>query len=350
MKQLDQDLSNRLYQAKIFGPDSPELIQQEKSLIRYLEKEYRKYLNYPVDFESTGISTYEGPIVEQTKDLMEEHYDERIDLFTGFLDTKYRAYTMAYYGEEGDADASLEEAQHEKFKLIAERAQITGHESILNIGCGFGPLETYLLERFPNISITSITPSKVQAQYIEQKMQDKSHPISSGLTLIQGVFDETLLDTLNGEKYDLVISIGFFEHALNMHLIFEIIAQLLKPDGRMFHHFITSKVATPQVHLKEKTVIGKYFPGGRVWPHTEICRHTERFDLANSWFINGMNYWRTLDEWHHRYWCRVPELYNNGFDINAIQHWNEYFLLCKAMFAPLDGAFYGNSHYLFKLK
>jgi len=34
--------------------------------------------------------------------------------------------------------------------------------------------------------------------------------------------------------------------------------------------------------------------------------------------------------------------------IARTKYWNDYFMLCKAMFAPMDGNFYGVSHYLFK--
>ncbi len=71
-------------------------------------------------------------------------------------------------------------------------------------------------------------------------------------------------------------------------------------------------------------------------------------DLEGNWFINGLNYWRTLDEWHRRYWNNIPSLYKSVFDTRAIAHWNEYFSLCKAVFAPMEGTVYGNSHYLFR--
>jgi len=148
MQSLD-NLDLLLAEAEIFSPDSDAMLLQQKSLARYLEKEYRSYLEKPITLDSTGISTDRGPIMDQTDDLMKTHYDESLELFMGFLDSRYRAYTMAYYGESGEDDISLEEAQLQKFKLISQRARIKGNENILNIGCGFGSLETYLLEEYP---------------------------------------------------------------------------------------------------------------------------------------------------------------------------------------------------------
>jgi cyclopropane-fatty-acyl-phospholipid synthase len=350
MQQLDNNLDKILTDAGIFGPDSSNLIQQEKSLARYLGREYTAYLKKPVTLEAMGVSTDEGPMMDQTEELMKAHYDESIELFMGFLDTRYCAYSMAYYGESGSDNISLEDAQEQKFRLIAQRAQIKGDEKILNIGCGFASLETFLRQEYPDIQVTGITPSAVQIKYIKEKMQDSSHPLSNGFTLMEDVFDESITEQLGLAQYDLVISIGVFEQLLNMKTMLKLIAKLLKPGGRTFHHFITSQVATPQIQLSRNTVIGKYFPGGRIWPHDEFSRHTEHLDLVNTWFLNGKNYWRTLDDWHHRYWESIPRLYNKSFSLDAIKHWNEYFLLCKAMFAPLDGTFYGNSHYLFTMK
>ena len=61
----------------------------------------KNYMKNPITLESTVVATDKGPLVDQTEDLMKTHYDEKIELFMGFLDTRYRAYTMAYYGESG---------------------------------------------------------------------------------------------------------------------------------------------------------------------------------------------------------------------------------------------------------
>lgn len=354
MSQDWQVLNEKLSRAGIFGPGTPELEREEKHLARYFEKEYRSALQDPQSLKAIGVATDHGPIAEETDILMHRHYDERVEFFTSFLDKDYLAYSMAYYGDTPEtirtSMVSLEEAQRAKFSLIAKRAQIAGHERIINLGCGFGSLETYLLQTFPKIEVVGVTPSKVQAQYLQQRMQDPRDPLGSGrFTLIEGTFQKLPMQSLGG-NYDLAISVGLFEHLFNMYATLERISALLAPGGKTFHHFITSQVAIPQFLNPQMTRIGQYFPGCRVWPQKELSRHTDHFDLENSWFVNGLNYWRTLNEWHKRYWNSIPDLYGSVFDIAAVKYWNEYFSLCKAMFAPMDGQFYGNSHYLFKLK
>ncbi len=350
-----QGLGNQLADHGVFGPGDAELERHEKALTRYFEKEYQRCLKNPQSLEALGVIASQGPIAEETGVLMDRHYDERPEFFARFLDSHYRAYSMAYYGATPEAirnsSATLESAQKAKFSLIAERAQIAGHERVINIGCGFGSLETFLLQEFPDIEVVGVTPSKVQVDYLRQRMQDPTDILCSDrFTLIEGAFDKLPVHTLGKGKYDLAISVGVFEHFLNMRATLERFAALLAPGGKTFHHFITSQVAIPQFLNSKNTRIDQYFPGGRVWPRDELSRHTEHFNLVNSWFVNGLNYWRTLEEWHQRYWNSIPDLYGAVFDIAEIKYWNEYFSLCKAMFAPMDGQFYGNSHYLLKLK
>ncbi|MGB5440312.1 MAG: class I SAM-dependent methyltransferase, partial [Gammaproteobacteria bacterium] len=332
---------------------SDQLATHERHLTRYFEREYKRLLEHPVSLQSLGISTDRGPMSEETKALMESHYDERSEFFASFLDRQYMAYTMAYYGETpGEirvSSASLEEAQRAKFALIAERAGIKGHERILNIGCGFGPLETFLFNEFPDLDIVGVTPSKVQASHLRQRMQNPHDLLSKGhFNLLEGTFDQIPLERLGSVKYDLIITVGLFEHVLNMQFVMERISKLLIPGGKSFHHFISSKIVIPQFLYPDKTRIGIYFPGGRAWPTDALIQHAGQVDSTSQWFVNGLNYWRTLDEWHRRYWENIPSLYKSVFDIKAIAHWNEYFSLCKAVFAPMEGAVYGNSHYLFK--
>jgi cyclopropane-fatty-acyl-phospholipid synthase len=130
-----QEIYERLANDGVLGPGSTELERHERSLTRYFEKEYRLCLKNPQSLEALGVSTDQGPIAEDTEVLMSRHYDERPEFFSSFLDHRYRAYSMAYYGETPEAirnsSATLEEAQKAKFSLIAHRVQINGRERTL---------------------------------------------------------------------------------------------------------------------------------------------------------------------------------------------------------------------------
>jgi cyclopropane-fatty-acyl-phospholipid synthase len=347
----------QLKQAGIHAYGSAESQLYEDHLTRYFTREYRQLRDSRNGrLGDYGISTRKGPMWQETEALMSQHYDERPEFFRAFLDNKYMAYSMAWYGVTPDeimaSMYSLEEAQHAKFELICKRAQVRGNERIFSIGCGFGPLETYLLENYPDIEVTSITPSQIQADHIRQHMQDPVHPLGCGrMKLIHGDFAATGTVELGEASYDLVFAIGMFEHISNLQSAFRHIAALLPADGRSFLHLIVSRPLFPQHMDSSNTLIGKYFPGGRIWPFSELQQQTDFFDLVDSWYVNGLNYWRTLDEWHRRFWENMDCLYERILSVEEIRHWNDYFMLCKVvLFAPLEGSVYGNGHYLFRNK
>ncbi len=347
-ERIDSNVSQR-----IPGWGSEEAVRKESHVARFLEREYRAALERGWTLEALGISTTSGPTWEETPELIETHYDERPEFFDSFLDRRFRAYTMAYYGEDAAAvkasGRTLEEAQEAKYDLICERAGIRGDEKILDIGCGFGAFERYLLSRYPDIEVIGITPSAVQYRHLQAAL---AKPETSGLDprrfrVLPLDFDRLTDSEIAPGSLDLVISIGVLEQVLNMAALNRRIARFLKPGGRSFHHFIVSRMVIPQFLDASKTLIGDYFPGGRIWPFDEFSRHEDDLTCIGRWFVNGMNYWRTLDEWHRRFSANLERLAAH-LDLERLRYWNDYFILCKACFLPADGALYGNGHYLFQ--
>jgi len=331
---------------------SEEARRKEEHVARFMGREYRAYLEDPVSIEQLDLDPASGPLTEKTTDLMKVHYDQEFFLFSQFLDQYYMAYTMAYYGDSPDEayanNISLEEAQFKKFQLICDRIGITGDERILNIGCGFGSFERYLLETYPEIEVVGVTPSSVQANYIMRCMEDNDHIFSNErFAFFQSTFEEFNEQRNVRQSFDVVVSIGFFEAVRNLKLFNEMVFDWLRPGGRAFHHAIVSKILLPQTIKLEETVIGKYFPGSRVWPYDELPKHSGPLVFENSWFVNGINYWKTLDAWHENYWKNMFYLKERLSQEN-IAYWNDYFILCKGCFCPLDGKVFGNGHYLFR--
>jgi cyclopropane-fatty-acyl-phospholipid synthase len=337
----------------IFPHGSKELEVFEERITRFFNREYKRRITENIRFEDTGATFDQGPMWSETDELMEKQYDQDLRLFKAFLDKKILAYSAAYYGENSDSvkssKLSLEDAQDAKYKLICDRAKIDGSEKILNIGCGFGSFESYLLPRYEGIKITSVTVSKVQAGFIQSCAKEPDQPLNSNrLNLIEADFDAIDPKELGEESYDLVTGIASFEAVNNLQSAFKKIAGLLRPGGRLFLHLIVSKPVIPQFLSAEHTITSRYFPGGRNWPSHIIESQTDFLNFDSSWFVNGVNYWKTLDEWQRRYWQNMPELFGTVLDIESAKHWNEYFSIFKACFQAMDGTQVGLGHYLFQ--
>ena len=337
---------------KIPAWGSEEALRKEEHVARFLTREYQSLVDKPITIDKIDFCPSSGELSEQTADLMDTHYDEKMEFFRSFLDDHYRAYTMAYYGETSEfvkeSDITLEEAQRKKFQLICERIGIEGNERILNIGCGFGSFEQYLFENYTNIEVVGVTPSIVQVNFLHECMDDSEHLFHGERFAVIHKDLESLDDKdIRSSSFDVVISIGLTCAIKNLEQLHDKVFRYLRPGGKAFHHLIASKPVIPQFLNPSQSLIGAYFPGGRIWPFDELPRHAKNLEFINSWFINGMNYWKTLDEWHRRFWSNVDKLQNH-LPIERLQFWNDYFILCKACFRPLQGEVFGNGHYLFR--
>ena len=215
---------------------------------------------------------------------------------------------------------------------------------ILDIGCGFGGFMKYLFHRYPNITATGINPSSTQADYIRNQLK----PDADRFRLVQQRFAQPEVNGLQEQSFDRIVSIGTMEHFSNFDLLFRYQRQLLKPGGKSLHHLIVSAYTIPHFLNAEDTIMAEYFPGGHIWPYSELMRHDSHLKFVKSWFINGMNYWKTIDEWHKRFWNNIESLYPDLLSTDDVDSWNKYFVLCKAMFSPDGGSSYGVGHYLFE--
>jgi cyclopropane-fatty-acyl-phospholipid synthase len=330
---------------------SIELLKFEAQMSRYFAREYERWHGNKELPESYGVSSFEGCIArKETLAESIDHYNKELCIYQAFLDKEHMAYTMAYYGAtakhtEINNSLSLEQAQTEKYKLIIERAEIEDGQKILDLGCGFGGFLKYLLKTYPNVTVTGINPSTVQTKYIRDTLSDFD---KSRFDLIERYISDVNEDVMPHNSYDRIVSIGVLEHISNLDLLFKYQAEILKAGGKAFHHCIVSIDTLPQFLNAESTLIAKYFPGGHIWPYAELRRHNTHLKFIESWFVNGMNYWKTLDEWHKRFWDSIEYLYPYYLSIDEVKDWNEYFILCKSMFLPDNGNSYGNGQFLYE--
>jgi len=352
---MTDNIIKQLAKNKIYSYGSSELLKFESHMTRYFEREYKRWRGNRALPEEFGISSFKGNIAQQeTHHESIEHYNKTLNIYQAFLDKDYMAYTMAYYGATDtkpniDKSMSLDDAQINKFELIIERAQIKDGQSILELGCGFGGFAKYVLNKFPNITIAGINPSATQSTHLQEILIDDINQTGYGrFTLIQKFFDEITANDIPDQKYDRVISIGVLEAVTNLDKLFQLISRVLKPGGKTFHHYIVSKDTIPQFLSAEDTLMAEYFPGGHIWPYEEPKRHDKHLKFVDSWFVNGMNYWKTLDVWHERFWNTIEQTYPEYLTLEEVEDWNKYFILCKSMFRPNDGKSYGNGHYLYE--
>jgi cyclopropane-fatty-acyl-phospholipid synthase len=349
---MKTDIYKELSDEGVFRFGSEDLEIFEKRLTIFFTREYKLHKGN----ENTPVILNNGPLALAPEDLADYHYDEGIPFFKTFLDEETMSYTMAFFSDDADealkSNKTLDQAQLDKFKLIAKRMKIQGDEKLLNLGCGFGYFESFLLNTYPEIQISSITHSKDQHEFLISRMNDPGDELSSDrFRLFFGELDNNTSSLLGKNRYDVVCSVGLVEQIKNLEIFFEIINDLLVDNGRTFHHLIVSRDRIPQFLDPEETLIGEYFPGGIILPFTAIKNYKfEHFEIEDAWFVNGINYWQTLNKWHTNFWDNMNLIYPGQMDSKRVDHWNKYFVLCKAIFLPEKGQACGNGQYLFYKK
>ena len=347
------DIIKQLARQDIHCYGSDELLKFEQQMEKYFTREYKRWRGNDAPPENYGVSSFKGEISKnETRNVSVDHYNEKYQVYLAFLDKIHMAYTMAYYGATSESpeidDISLEQAQINKYKLLAERADIQDGQTILDLGCGFGGLSKFLLNTYPNVRVVGINPSEVQINHINNELIGKDVTFDeTRFKLLTAFFDDIESDTIEDNYFDRIISVGLLEHVTNIDLLQKKISRVLKPGGKCLHHCIVSFDTIPNYLNSEDSQMGHYYPGAHIWPFSEPQRHTAHIEYSNSWFINGLNYWKTLDEWHQRFWQAIEQLYPEHISLEEVENWNRYFSLCKSMFSPNEGNSYGNGQYLF---
>jgi cyclopropane fatty-acyl-phospholipid synthase-like methyltransferase len=91
------------------------------------------------------------------------------------------------------------------------------------------------------------------------------------------------------------------------------------------------------------------FPNARVWDYDQVPLHNKDIKTLNRWYINGLNYAKTLKAWldnFDRHQEQIKTL-NYGMDYAKFRRiWRLYLLWCNAYFSACNGEMLGNGQYL----
>ncbi len=254
-----------------------------------------------------------------------EHYDLSNEFFSLWLDE-----TMAYSsGIFPRPDASLHEAQLEKFERMAEKLQLSPDDHMLEIGCGWGGFAVFAARKY-GCRVTGITIS--QEQYDVAVQRAKAEGVDH---LVNIVFRD--YRDVEG-SFDKIVSIEMVE-ALGYRYFdtfFKRCSELLKQDGIMVIQCITFPDPYYATYLKSTDFTKKHiFPGSLLLSMREILQSLHRTgDLViyQSESI-GQHYAATLREWRLNFERRLEDVRALGFDDVFIRKWRYYLMFCETGFA-----------------
>lgn len=192
-----------------------------------------------------------------------------------------------------DVTTTMDEASIKMMDLYCERANIKDGQTILDLGCGPGPLVFHIAKKYSNCKITGVTNAFSQKEYILEECKKLS---LSNVEII--LADVTSLDMET--TFDRVFVIGLIEHMKNFELFLRKISKWMKDDAVLFlEHFCHKSFSYHGEPLSEDDWYAKNFfaPGTLVIPSaTCLLYFQEDVTVMDHWFLSGNHFARTNEE------------------------------------------------------
>jgi cyclopropane-fatty-acyl-phospholipid synthase len=271
-----------------------------------------------------------GRLHSKTRDAqaISHHYDVSNRFYEWVLGPSM-AYTCACYPRE---DATLEEAQANKFDLVARKLGLKAGMRLLDVGCGWGGMVMHAAREY-GVKALGVTLSAQQAAWAQAAIERE------GLSKLAEVRHLDYRDVPE-TGFDAVSSIGLTEHIgkQNLPSYFSFLFGKLKVGGRLLNHCITRPDnIEPAVRLRG--FINRYvFPDGELEGPGYLISHMHDagFEVRHEENLRE-HYAKTLAAWCanlDRHWteavqevgqgtARVWRLYmagsRLGFDRNHIE-------------------------------
>ncbi|AUI86288.1 SAM-dependent methyltransferase [Vibrio azureus] len=252
------------------------------------------------------------------------HYDLGNALYETFLDERM-LYSSALYLQDSD---SLEQAQINKMERLCQQLALKSSDHVMEIGTGWGAMAVYMAEKY-GCQVTTTTISEEQYLYTEELIKQRG--LMDQITLLKEDYRD-----LSGQ-YDKLVSIEMIEAVGKQYLpsYIQVCQSLLKPGGVMALQAIT--IADQRYHYYSNSVdfIQKYiFPGGFLPSITALTQATTKYSdfVVRDLFDIGLDYAKTLNEWHQRFNQAQSKVSALGYDDRFVRMWRYYLSYCEGGF------------------
>jgi len=255
-------------------------------------------------------------------------------------------YSCAYWPNDV---SNLSEAEAAALEMTVQRAGLEDGMAVLELGCGWGSLSLWMAEHFPNSTITAVSNSRSQHDFIVGQAAERG--IANIEVIVADMNDFDIART-----FDRVVSVEMFEHMRNWGELFRRISNWLEPDGRFFMHVFCHR-STPYEYIDNGPGdwMSRHFFTGGMMPSADLpLRFPQHLQISKRWHWNGRHYARTCNAWLATMDANkaeiVPVLERCYGAANATlwwQRWRIFFMACAELFAYDDGQEWFVGHYLF---
>ncbi|SFS15641.1 cyclopropane-fatty-acyl-phospholipid synthase [Microbacterium sp. cf046] len=229
-------------------------------------------------------------------DAIHHHYDVSNTFYEWVLGPSM-TYTCACYPR---PDASLEEAQENKYRLVFEKLRLRPGDRLLDVGCGWGGMVRYAARQ--GVRAIGVTLSREQTVWAQHAIAEQ------GLGDLAEVRYGDYRDIAES-GFDAVSSIGLLEHigVRNYPSYFRFLQSRMRPGALLLNHCITR--SDNKTEPSARGFIDRYvFPDGELTGSGRIITEAQDAGLEVLHEENlRPHYALTL-----RDWCS-----------NLVEHWDE---------------------------
>jgi cyclopropane-fatty-acyl-phospholipid synthase len=287
-----------------------------------------------------------SPMAVLTEKANEQHYEVPAQFYHHALGKNLK-YSSCFYESNTQ---SLDEAEDHALELSCKHARLENGQEILELGCGWGSLSLWMARNFPKSSITSISNSHSQREYILGQARNRG---LDNLKVITADINEFKTDS----TYDRIVSVEMFEHVRNHRELFKRIHNWLKPEGKLFTHVFCHRSTSYPFEVEgEDDWMSKHFFSGGTMPADELfLRISGNLELEHRWRWSGSHYAKTSEDWLaniDQSRTEILKLLHQDLTMaeahRTFNRWRIFFLACAETFGFSNGQEWWVSHYLFK--
>ncbi|MEV0562558.1 class I SAM-dependent methyltransferase [Dactylosporangium sp. NPDC050588] len=229
-------------------------------------------------------------------EAIHHHYDVSNAFYEKVLGPSM-TYTCAVYRSPSD---TLEQAQSNKYDLVAGKLALKPGMRLLDVGCGWGGMVRHAAREY-GVKALGVTLSREQAAWAQAAIERE------GLSHLAEVRHLDYRDAPL-EHFDAVSSIGLTEHIglRNYPVYFKTLRDRLKPGGRLLNHCITR--ADNRTSHRPGAFIDRYvFPDGELASPGKLVSavHDAAFEVQHEENLR-VHYAHTLAGWNR----------------NLVEHWD----------------------------
>lgn len=268
----DMPWASRLKLAREFGPDK---LRQTLGSRRTLPPEERKM---------------RGRRHSKARDAeaIAHHYDVSNDFYRMLLGPSM-AYTCAVFPT---ADATLDQAQEEKFDLVCRKLDLQPGMRLLDVGCGWGGMVLHAVQNY-GVQAIGVTLSRQQADWGKRAVDDLGLGARASIRFCD-------YRDVTETHFDAISSIGLTEHIglANYPAYFSFLRSKARPDARLLNHSITRFNDKQKVTHPDGFINRYIFPDGEMTgPGRVMMAMTgENWEVVHEENLR-MHYALTLNRW-----------------------------------------------------